>query len=77
MLVTHTDFKFHKMIFVLPGQTQPMEMDIEPKQHQNEMEKEVEKWHSVGTETITVPTGHLFLRALNQRRSQGRSLGQP
>ena len=57
MLVTPTDFKFHKMVFVMPGQTQPMEMDIEPKQHQTEMEKEVEKWHSVGTETITVPAG--------------------
>ena len=57
MLVTPTDFKFHKMVFVMPGQTQPMEMDIEAKQHQTEMEKEVEKWHSVGTETITVPAG--------------------
>jgi len=57
MLVTPADFKFHKMVFVMPGQTQPMEMDIEPRQHQNEMEKEVEKWHSVGTETITVPAG--------------------
>ena len=57
MLVTPTDFKFHKMIFVMPGQTQPMEMDIEPKQHQNEMEKEVGKWHSLGAETITVPAG--------------------
>jgi hypothetical protein len=57
MLVTPTDFKFHKMVFVMPGQTQPMEMDMEAKQHQTEMEKEVEKWHSVGTETITVPAG--------------------
>lgn len=57
MLVTPTDFKFHKMIFIMPGQTQPMEMDMEPKQHQTEMEKEVEKWHSVGNETITVPAG--------------------
>jgi len=57
MLVTPADFKFHKMVFVMPGQAQPMEMDMEPRQHQSAMEKEVEKWHSVGTETITVPAG--------------------
>ena len=29
MLVTPADFKFHKMVFVMPGQTQPMEMDMD------------------------------------------------
>src|SRR5690349_23204418 len=58
MLVTPADFKFHKMVFVMPGQTQPMEMDMDAaKQQHREMEREVEKWHSVGTETITVPAG--------------------
>jgi hypothetical protein len=58
MLVTPADFKFHKMVFIMPGQTQPMEMDMDAvKQQHSEMEKEVEKWHSVGTETITVPAG--------------------
>jgi hypothetical protein len=58
MLVTPADFKFHRMVFVMPGQTQPMEMDMDAaKQHHTEMEKEIEKWHSVGTETITVPAG--------------------
>ena len=58
MLVTPADFKFHKMVFVMPGQAQPMEMDMDAaKEHHSEMEKEVEKWHSVGTETITVPAG--------------------
>jgi hypothetical protein len=58
MLVTPADFKFHKMVFVMPGQTQPMEMDMDAaKAHHSEMEKEVEKWHSVGTESVTVPAG--------------------
>ena len=58
MLVTPADFKFHKMVFVMPGQTQPLEMDMDAaKERHSEMEKEVEKWHSVGTETITVPAG--------------------
>jgi len=58
MLVTPADFKFHKMVFVMPGQTLPMEMDMDAaKGHHSEMEKEVEKWHSVGTESITVPAG--------------------
>lgn len=58
MLVTPSDFKFHKMIMVMPGQTQPMEMDMDAgKERHSGMEKEVEKWHSVGTETITVPAG--------------------
>ena len=58
MLVTPADFKFHKMLFVMPGQAQPMEMDMDAaKERHSEMEKEVEKWHSVGTETITVPAG--------------------
>src|ERR1043166_833370 len=58
MLVTPADFKFHKMVFVMPGQTQPMEMDMDAaKERHSEMEKEVQKWHSVGTETISVPAG--------------------
>ena len=58
MLVTPADFKFHKMVFLMPGQTQPMEMDMDAaKARHSEMEKEVEKWHSVGTESITVPAG--------------------
>jgi hypothetical protein len=38
--------------------TQPMEMDMDAaKSHQHEMEDKLDKWHSVGTETITVPAG--------------------
>jgi hypothetical protein len=32
MLVTPADFKFHKMVFVHAGSTQPMEMDMEHSQ---------------------------------------------
>jgi hypothetical protein len=56
MLVTPSDFKFHRMVFVMPGQAQPMEMDMDAKQGNN-VEKEAAKWHSVGMETITVPAG--------------------
>jgi len=58
MLVTR-DFQFHKMVFQQPGQ-QAMEMPFHPetndksKQHRDE---ELEKWHQVGTESITVPAG--------------------
>jgi hypothetical protein len=58
MLVTR-DFQCHKMVFQRPGQ-QAMEMPFNPsandksKQHRNE---ELEKWHQVGTESITVPAG--------------------
>ena len=58
MLVTPADFKFHKMVFVMPGSTQPMEMDMEhSKAGREAMEEKMDKWHSVGTETITVPAG--------------------
>jgi len=58
MLVTPADFAFHKMVFVMPGSDQPMEMDMDgTKGHRDTMDKDLDKWHSVGTETITVPAG--------------------
>lgn len=57
MLVTKDDFQFHRMVIQPPGQ-QPMEMPISPAmRQQNHMSDEMEKWHKVGTETITVPAG--------------------
>jgi hypothetical protein len=57
MLITKDDFQFHRMIMQQPGQ-QAMEFPFNPgmtaKQH---MKDETEKWHSVGTETITVAAG--------------------
>jgi hypothetical protein len=58
MLVTPADFAFHRMVFVMPGSEQPMEMDMEgTKGHRDTINKDLDKWHSVGTETITVPAG--------------------
>jgi len=58
MLVTPADFAFHKMIFVMPGSTQPMEMDVDgAKSHRDNLDQKLEKWHSVGNESITVPAG--------------------
>ena len=58
MLVTPADFAFHKMIFVMPGSTQPMEMRVDgAKSHRDNLDKKLEKWHSVGNESITVPAG--------------------
>jgi|SRR5215469_8158420 len=58
MLVTPADFVFHKLVFVMPGSTQPMEMDMDAsKMHRDAIEKDMAKWHSVGTESITVPAG--------------------
>lgn len=57
VLVTPGDFKFHKMIFVMPNSTQPMEMDMDSNKGMQNMQKEADKWHSVGTETVSVPAG--------------------
>jgi hypothetical protein len=58
MLVTPDDFAFHKMVIMMPGSNQPMEMDMDgAKSHKSTMDKNLEKWRSVGTETVTVPAG--------------------
>ena len=58
MLVTPANFKFHKMVFVMPGSTQPMEVDMEhSKAGRDAMDEKLDKWHSVGTESVTVPAG--------------------
>ena len=56
LLVTPDDFAFHKVIFVMPGFSQPVEMDLDA-HHNNEMKQNLDKWHSVGTESVTVPAG--------------------
>ncbi len=56
MLVTN-DFQFKKIVFQQPGQP-AMEMPFNPtEQTKNHMTEEIEKWHQVGTESITVPAG--------------------
>ena len=40
------------------GSTQAMEMDMDAgKSHRDSMDKNLEKWHSVGNESVTVPAG--------------------
>jgi len=59
MLITKSDFQFHKMVFQQPGQP-AMEMPFHPEQMNmagKHAESELEKWSLVGTESITVPAG--------------------
>ncbi len=56
MLVTK-DFQFHKMVFQQPGQP-AMEMPFHANDKmQKHREDELEKWHLVGSESVTVPAG--------------------
>jgi len=58
MLITLDPWQTHKMIFVMPHSAQPVEYPLNPSQKTKEkMEENMEKWHKVGTETITVPAG--------------------
>jgi hypothetical protein len=56
-LITPDDFQFHRMIFQQPGQPameMPMKMNAARK---DRFEEKFEDWHSVGTESVTVPAG--------------------
>jgi hypothetical protein len=58
VLVTKDDFQMHKMIVMMPGSPQPIEMPFSADNHAKQnMDEEMQKWHSVGSETITVPAG--------------------
>jgi hypothetical protein len=57
ILITKDDFQFHRMIVQQPGQP-AMEFPFNPQQMQkNHMQEEIDKWHQVGSESITVPAG--------------------
>jgi hypothetical protein len=58
MLITKDDFQFHRLIAQMPGSPQPFEMPVE-RSHStgDKLSEEMEKWHKVGAETITVPAG--------------------
>jgi hypothetical protein len=56
-LISPGDFQFHRMIIQPPGQQAteiPMKMNAARKER---VEENLTDWHSVGTETITVPAG--------------------
>jgi hypothetical protein len=56
-LFTRDDIQFHRMIVQVPGQP-AMEMPFRPDAaHQSRMQDNLSEWHSVGTESITVPAG--------------------
>jgi hypothetical protein len=59
-LITADDFMPHKMIIDMPGQG-AMEIPTNPsaahKNQQDEMQQKMNDWHSVGSESITVPAG--------------------
>jgi len=57
MLITKDDFQFHKMIMQQPGKP-AMELPFNPAEHtKSTIKEEMDKWHMVGTESITVPAG--------------------
>jgi len=56
-LITTDDFEFHRMIIEVPGQgAMEMPMNMTAKNREN-MDNRLSDWHSVGTDTITVPAG--------------------
>jgi hypothetical protein len=56
-LITPGDFQFHRMIIQPPGQqAMEMPMNMNPARKQS-MEDNLGDWHSVGTESVTVPAG--------------------
>ncbi len=57
MLVTKDDFQFHKMVFQQPGKP-AMEMPVHSNDNvKKHREDELEKWHLVGSESVTIPAG--------------------
>jgi hypothetical protein len=57
MLVTRDDFQFHRMVFQAPGQP-AMEMPFNPNDTARKRQMEdLDKWHLVGSESVTVPAG--------------------
>ena len=56
-LVTKDDFQFHRRIMQMTGQP-AMEMPFNPNSGRDQkLQDAMNEWHSVGTETITVPAG--------------------
>jgi hypothetical protein len=56
-LLTIDDFQFHRMIIQPPGQgAMEMPMNMSAKSRQK-IDENMNDWHSVGTESITVPAG--------------------
>jgi len=58
VLITTADFEFHRMIFQPQGQqAMEMPMNMMGAARKEKMEERLGEWHSVGTESVTVPAG--------------------
>ncbi len=70
MLITRDDFGFHKMILQPPGQP-AMEMPFNPGKdaHEDKIEEKFKDWHSVGTESVTVPAGTFVCEHLHNDKT--------
>jgi hypothetical protein len=56
-LMSLDDFQFHRMIIQMPGGP-ALEMPFNPTAaHREKIQENMEDWHSVGSETVTVPGG--------------------
>jgi len=56
-LITVDDFQFHRMIMEVPGQgAMELPVNMNPKSREN-MNESMNQWHSVGSDTVTVPAG--------------------
>jgi hypothetical protein len=56
-LMSLDDFQFHRMIIQMPGGP-ALEMPFNPTAaHREKIQENMEDWHSVGSENVTVPAG--------------------
>jgi hypothetical protein len=56
-LITVDDFQFHRIIMQMPGQGAMELPSSMTAANRDQTEQKLNDWHSVGTETITVPAG--------------------
>ncbi|MBS1841031.1 MAG: hypothetical protein JSS69_09980 [Acidobacteria bacterium] len=58
ILISRPDFEMHKMIILMPGSANPIEMPMNQSAKTRErMQENLDKWHKVGTEPVVVPAG--------------------
>ena len=71
VLFTKDDFQFHKIVVQQQGQ-QAMAMPFQPGDKTKvRMSEEADKWHAVGTESITVPAGTFSCKHWKKDKSAG------
>jgi hypothetical protein len=57
ILITKNDLQFHRLVTQRPGQ-QPIEVPFTPSARtKSQLNQTLDKWHKVGSESITVPAG--------------------